>query len=207
MRLAGKHLQLRDRIVVNLKGQNGPIAVYLGCLPLGFPIQLERILPEPVPPKTGKCVKDERGDPVLLNGKPIPEVDWQNSEYRLAKSEHETLVSVFMLYTSMKAAMPDLEFDAEVEFADKSLRDKRFAVALEHEFAKNGFSLDVIRLLLSKMREINGLDGALEVADGFLSQPAAQPTSESSSSKNERAADASGGQQNTGTGEPVSGSE
>ncbi len=206
MQIAGKSLQLRESIVVRLKGKDSPVDIQLGCLPLGFPVALERILPEPVPPRTGKCVKDERGDPVLFGGKPVPEVDWSNPDYRRAKAEHDTLVSVLMLYTSMKAAMPELEFDAEKAFSDESLRDKRFVIAIEREFAQSGFSMDVIRYLLGKLREINALDGVVEASESFLSQPAAGETPPSRNSKSEPGASASPAQPSTGTGEPASGS-
>lgn len=207
MHIAGKRIQLRESISVVLKGKNGPVEILLGCLPLGFPVVLERVLPEPVPPKTGRCVKDERGDFVLFNGKPIPEVDWSNAEYRRAKAEHDTLVSVYMLYTAMKAAMPALEFDAETTFPDESMRDKSFASSLEHEFARDGFSLEAIRTLLGKLREINGLDGAAEVGESFLSQQGNGEAPKSPDLNSVPAPDDTPVQPTTGSGEPTSVSE
>lgn len=130
-----------------------PVTVRVRDLPPDFQDKMEAELPTPQPPQTG-VVRDDRGQPELddQTGRPIPEFDYNDPDYRERKREIDQLQSVFIIVEGLKEGEVEFQTAKDPEDPEKYYRQVR------QEMKEFGFGMSHINKLAEAIREVSGID-------------------------------------------------
>lgn len=142
------------------------IELTVEALPSNYWEELEREIPDPVPPQVG-VERDSSGKPMTdEQGRPVPKFDWTDETYRRKQKEAQSLQSVKMVVDGL--ADGEVAFDAEKDPQDPVA----YYRAVQREMQQFGFNLgDVVKLAraVQKVSNISGSD-IEEAMDGFFGE-------------------------------------
>lgn len=169
------------------------IELTVEALPSDYWEELEREIPDPVPPQTG-LQRDESGKVMFdEQGRPVPKFDWTDENYRQKQKEAQSLQSVKMVVDGLA--------DGEVEFrAEKSDDPVAYYRAVQREMREFGLNLgDVVRIARA-VQDVSNISGSdiEEAMDGFFGEDSSP--SNSSNGPSPRSSD---GATPTGAASPV----
>ena len=140
------------------------IEVAVRPLPVDWDDIVERNLPSPRPKQIG-VERDGKGRVLYENGRPIPQYDVDNPEYRRAVARHSKRQTLYMLLEGLEPGQ--VVFDAP--------RGDDLAVYLDAvlgELKAFGFSMGDLLVLVRAISELSGVtEREMEIARRDFSEP------------------------------------